>query len=151
MNNFFKYAAKIGATVNETSTGWNYFKNVPEKHFRAALVVLEYDSRETSIESERIRKALERYCGRYGYTIYNRSGYPGTQYFFVMRADEKEELSFHWEFVKDSVDACEKQIHLRHEGFYSDETDAEFNERLSGIMEFYGEEYLTAVKAMKTA
>ena len=44
-----------------------------------------------------------------------------------------------------SVEACSEQIHLRANGFYSQETDREFDERLSGIMEFWGNEYAAAV------
>ena len=141
MKKLIDYLEKTGIDFERVEYGASYFYNVEKLIFDG--VICTFDIRDGATA-----RKVETYCKRYGYTVFRRAGYPGFQFFSIMRKDEKKQLDFILEFINKSVSSCEKQIHLRNIGFYSKESDEEFNERLRGIMDFYGEEYKNALKTL---
>lgn len=150
MKKLYKYLEKIGAAYQRTECGANYFYNAPALHFDGALIVLSYDNNTDARRSEHLRRVIERYAARYHYTIFNRGGYPGTQYFSIMRADEKAALDFYLLFQCDSVSSCENYMHIW-ETMGTRLTRQEQNDFLKGVMDFHGEEYAHALAEMEKA
>lgn len=144
MKRLEKILQKYGFEYQITTFGNSYFYNAPAVIFSGMNVTLysgEYYSKEWS--------AFQRYCNRYGYTVKPWGGYPGCTTFTVCRSVDSAALKLYNEYSQRSVNACEKTMHLRHTGFFSGESDLEFNDRLTGIMAFYESEYLQALE--KTA
>lgn len=144
MKKLIDYLEKNGLDFERVEYGANYFYNVEKLIFDG--VICTFDIRDGATA-----RKVETYCKRYGYTVFRRAGFPGFQFFSIMRKDEKKQLDFIWEFINQSVSSCEKQIHLRNIGFYSKESDEEFNERLRGIMDYYGDEYKKALSDLNGA
>ena len=151
MKKLEKYLEKNGIEFYTEKLGSSYFQDKrAQMHFTGIHVAFEYsDIYEQARKTVETIEKLERYCKRYGYTIFSRFGWYGTTTFRITKSDNYNKLDFLQGFVNQSVASCEKAIHLRHEGFYSSDTDEEFNERLSGTMEYWQDEYLNVVRAME--
>ena len=150
MKKLYKYLEKIGAAYQRREYGANYFYNAPALHFDGALIVLSYDNNTDARRSECLRRIIEKYCRRYHYAIFNRAGYPGTQYFSIMRADEKAALDYYLLFLRDSVSSCENYMHMW-ATMGTHLTRKEQNEFIKGVMDFHGEEYTRALAEMEKA
>ena len=139
MKKLFDYSKKYGLSITPETYGENYFRNAPPLQFDGAQIV--FDIREEQPVTESV---FYRFCEKSGYSIIA-WGPPGFHVLNVMKAEDRASLDLYNEYMNKSVEACSEQIHLRANGFYSQETDREFDERLSGIMEFWGNEYAAAV------
>lgn len=142
MKKIFAKLEALKIAYSKDFFGCSYFDGlgVPSIRFEIASVNLGYDSISCL-------KTLEKYCKRYGYEILRWGGFPGVAFYKICRADEYKRLKVYQKYVDMSSDACNKTIHLRQVcGMYADETAAEFNERLRGIMVFYAGEYLAELK-----
>lgn len=139
MKNLYKYLDTNGWGYEKTTFGADYFKNAPEIAFEGAYIELGYNEINSAAW-----KRLEKYCGGRGYSLKPWSGTYGRTVYTVCRMEDRTALAKYTEYMMQSVRACEKEIHLRHEGFYSSDSDREFDERLRGIMEYYGAEYIAA-------
>lgn len=133
MERIKKWMDKNGIAYQERTFGNSYFHSVSIA-FDGITVTL---GRNSYNDYEKIRK----YAGRYGYIITRLCGYPGVTYFDVMRAEDHAALDNLLTYTREAQNACNEEIHLRRQGFFSRETDSQFNERLKGIMEYYEEEY----------
>lgn len=140
MKKLYEYMDKIGVKYSPERFGANYFKNAPELHFPGAFITLGAGENTTAGW-----RALEKYCKRWGYSLRPWGGYPGYTTYTVCRTQDRDALMVYSDYQRESVNACEKAIHLRHEGFYKEWSDKEFDEYLGGIMDFWGGEYLSAV------
>lgn len=140
MKKLYEYMNKIGVQYSPERFGASYFRNAPVIDFPGAFITL--GAFENSTAGWR---SLEKYCKRWGYSLMRWGGYPGYTTYTVCRTQDRDALTVYSEFQKESVAACEQAIHLRHEGFYSDWSDKEFDEYLGGIMNYWGGEYLSAV------
>lgn len=142
MKKIFAKLEALKIAYSKDFFGCSYFDgfDVPSIRFEIASVNLGYDS----IANLR---AIEKHCKRYGYELLSWGGFPGVAFYKICRLDDYKRLKTYQKYVDMSADACNKTIHLRKVyGMYADETAAEFNERLRGIMEFYAGEYLAELK-----
>lgn len=146
MKRLEKIMQKYGISYRMVEFGSSYFFDAPPISFPAAMCYRYADD----CNSEKWNK-FQRYCKRYGYDLRTWGGYPGYTAFTVAPAADRAAFELYAEYQKKSVDACEKAMHLRHTGFFSGESDSEFNEHLRGIMAFYESEYLQAIKAENAA
>lgn len=134
---------KIAYSYNKNYFGCSYFEGfgVPSISFDVVSIVFSYSDSTLGL------KKLEKYCKRYGYEFLRFVGFPGTAFYKICRSDDYKRLKTYQKYVDMSSDACNKTMHLRQVcGMYADETNAEFNERLRGIMEIYAGEYLAELK-----
>lgn len=141
MKQLFAYMDKLGIEYSKTDFGAFYFCNAPKISFCGAFITLGPGAVNTAAW-----RSLDRYCKRWGYSLRPWGGYPGSTVYRVCRADDWAALEKYAEYQRESVDACEKAIHLRQIGAGYNMTDSEFNEYLRGVMEFYGVEYLNSLK-----
>ena len=126
--------------------GYNYFYNAPEIKHEAVRITVDPK------DSARIFKAVSTYCRRAGYVVFSSYGNMFWHVYMIGRAADiaADNLYNKWQAL--SVDACEQAIHLRATGAgYTGLSDAEFNDILKGIMNFYGDEYNAAKKNMEAA
>lgn len=138
MEKLYKYLEKNGIPYTSRAAVCNYFYNVPEIRHEVAQITAEPK------KAAGIMEKIRRYARRYGYIIIRAYGDQYAHTFIVGRADEYEMRKTYGDFQKKSADAAADAIHLRRQGFYSDMNDADFNDYIKGIMEFYGGEYLAA-------
>lgn len=136
MKTIEKWMKKNDICYTEKTFGNNYFYNASIA-FEGVTVTLE---RGEVHVYEKIRK----YAARYGYVITDLCGFPGCTYFNIMKAEDHAALQKIIEYAAKAQNACNDAIHMRREGFFSDYTDADFNEYLKGIMQMYEEEYMNA-------
>lgn len=117
MKRIEKILQKYGFEYQITTFGNSYFYNAPAVIFSGAFVTLysgECNSREWSM--------FQRYCNRNGYTVKTWGGYPGCTTYTVCRSADSAALKLYTEYSQRSVKACEKTMHLRYTGFFSDES-----------------------------
>lgn len=138
MDKLEKYLDKIGLEYDPAAYGNDYFYNVAPVKFPAA--VIEYENR----DPETIKKVMKlaKYAARFGYTIFHEGGYPGYNYFHIMKTADKKALEFINSFSEKAQNEAAEMIHLKRTGAgFSEMTDTEFNDYIRGIMDYYGELY----------
>lgn len=148
MKNLYKYLDKIGAEYRRETYGANYFSNAPALHFAGAVIIFDYSERPAGVECQK-RKMIEKYCARYGYSVIMRGGWPGVNYFHVVKGADADALNLYNVYQSPAVAACEKYIHLWHV-YPSRMTAKEQNDYLRGVMDYYGEQYNAARLAIET-
>ena len=148
LNNLFLYLDKIGLDHRPEKIGSTYFYNVPPMVFNVAIVSIDYDTTtpEEMKRQERAEKKLETYCKKYGYMIYNRHSTPGYRFFYVADTEQYYALDYLNMFVTESHDKCIQYMHEHH-----GEPDAEVNAEVKKIMNYYGNMYNDAIKAINAA
>ena len=145
LDNLKKQLEKIGVSFTLEKFGANYFQNAEPLFFDGFCITFSFpaDNGKESI--------VKRHLDRYGFSVLWAGGFPGVHYLHVVSSDSKNAYDLYNYYQGLSVAACEKYIHLHHEGFYSDMSDREFNAYLAGVMEYYGEQYNEAKKEMEVA
>ena len=143
MKNLLQYLEKNNIQYETRKTGRNYFTNTPGP--RAVMVYIEfpfYDGKIQARKSVKDREKVERYCKRYGYTIFNTKSYYdiGITYFSVMKNSDLEKLNDYETFVNAAVQECEKAIHAGKD-----------NKTLSYIMKTYEINYRVFLNAINAA
>lgn len=141
MKRLLDYLEKNSFEYQPTTFGASYFENVPPIHFDGAYIFCGPGEIYTAAW-----KALERYCNRRGYELKPWCGHPGYTTFRVWKNADGEALEHYSRYMKKSVDAAEQMIHLRATGFYDSDTPKQFDERIRGVMEFWGEELLNSLR-----
>ena len=149
MKKMYKYLEKIGATYEPVNYGSDYFFNVPTLSIDGAIVSFDYSGGVPSyyMKIAQIEKMILTYCHKYGYTVFNRGGFPGCRYFSICRTDDIEKLDYLNSFVRTSVDECERVIHEYIAGMRS---GCE-NDDIRAVMDSYGRDYLESVRALASA
>lgn len=136
MKNIKNWMQKNGIVFTETTYGANYFNDHSlDLHFEGLTVGIECEY----YAAENIEKKIRKYCKRYGYSIIQTGGYPGYHYMNIMRADQWQILEDYERYSRKAQDQCEKHIHFCHEYYGGDHPG--LNEELTGIMEYFEDEY----------
>lgn len=146
MKKLFDIMQKYGLEYQKIDLGYNYFFGAPAISADGAHIYLESGG---CCRPEWRR--FQRYCDRYGYTLKPWGAYPGYTVYSVCRADDAARLALYADYRAKSVKACDEAINLRHQGYYSGYSDLDFNEYLKGIMQFYEDEYMNALKQAEAA
>lgn len=142
MNTIKNWMNRNGITFSETTYGANYFNDHSlDLHFDGLTVGIDCEYYAGAALERKIRK----YCDRYGYSIIQAGGFPGYHYINIMRTDHWITLKNYERFSREAQEQCEKHIHFCHEYYGRDH--AGLNEELSGIMEFFEDEYKTFLAA----
>lgn len=144
----YSYLDKIGADYRREKYGANYFLNAPAIECGAAVVRFEFFDRETVTDWHKKARQIERYAARYGFTIFNRGGALGCEWFAVIRSDDLRALDNYNFYVRQSVDACEK---LAHDHYIGVAVCDDLNGAMRQIMEKYGAEYCAFLEREKWA
>lgn len=84
---------------------------------------------------------IENYCNKYGYKIIYRAAAGSDSWLWVTNNKLYEDTGYMWEFVRRSIDACEKLNHLYLTGKTTIAGDAELNNKMRAIMDRFGREY----------
>lgn len=143
MKKLYKYLDALDLAYEKTTFGGNYFRNAAPLCFDGAFITL----CSSDINTDAWHR-LERYCRRWGYSLRSWGGFPGYTTFRVCLEDDDRELRRYLDYQARSVEVCERAIHLRATGQgFSWLTDAEFNDHLAGIMDFWGEEMNSRARA----
>lgn len=130
---------KRGISYSETTYGANYFNDhTLDLHFEGLIVGIDCESH---YQAHNIECEIRKYCHRYGYTLIQEGGFPGYHYINITTTAAAEALRNYQTYSRKSVEQCEKHIHFCHT--YYGTTSPTLNEELSGIMEFYEDEYKT--------
>ena len=135
MDRFEKFLQENCDGFRVETYGANYFDNV-KMSVNGYCV-----SFERRYPSERFFNA----CGRFGYAVLNKGGFPGFYWFHILKKDHVAELLQIMEYEKMSVAECEKEIHESYI-LHGAGGDPGLNERLRRIMDFWENEYLKAAK-----
>lgn len=128
MKRFFNYCEKNGISASRETYGANYFNNAPALYFDGAQVVTDC--------TDATENMILKYCKRNGFSVFA-WGRPGFHVLNIMKADDKKALDLYHEFMDQSVADCEREIHAAKGAPY-------LNDRLTGIMWFYGLMYNAA-------
>lgn len=135
MNRFENYLQENCDNFRVETYGANYFDTVK-------MAVNGYCvSFENRYPAERFFKA----CGRFGYSVLNSGGCPGSYWFHLLKKDHVSELLQIMEYENQSVSECEKEMHESYI-LHGAGGDPGLNERLKNIMAYWENEYLKAAK-----
>lgn len=145
MQSLRSYMDRAGLRYNIQSFGCSYFKNVEPVKFSGVSFTFGIDPK-----SCRDRQKVEAYIKRSGkYEIFHRYGYPGFQCFSVALRDDLEALRLYHSFSDRSVSSWEAEVHMRRDmGIYDPAVE---NDLAAGIMEYWEEEYKSALAARAEA
>lgn len=144
MNNkkLYKYLDKIGASYEVHDYGYNYFYNVAPLLGDMAIVYFDHSGAFSDVAKELQRKKMiETYCKKYGFKIFYRAAAGSDSWFWVTNQKLYDDVSYMGEFVRRSIDACEKLNHLYLIGKTTIKSDAELNNKMKLIMDRFGREY----------
>lgn len=144
MNNkkLYKYLDKIGAGYEVHEYGCKYFYNVAPILGDMAIITFNHSGRPSDVMKELQRKKMiENYCNKYGYKIIYRAAAGSDSWLWVTNNKLHEDTGYMWEFVRRSIDACEKLNHLYLTGKTTITSDAELNNKMRAIMDRFGREY----------
>lgn len=137
MKRLLNFCEKNGIEYSPEKYGATYFENAPALHIDGVQVVFEIPENQPVSEVDFLR-----FCKKAGYSVFC-FGAPGFHVVNVMKKADRAALELYNEYMKKSVESCEKLIHENATGV-SKETPADFNRRLSGVMDFFGNEYNAA-------
>lgn len=141
MKKFKAYLDKQGISYTATTYGANYFNDHSlDLHFDGVTIGIDCDY----YRSQNLENIIRKYCNRYGYTVIQAGGFPGYHYMNIIKASDAEALRNYETFSRKSVEQCEKHIHFVYT--YYGTTSPTLNEELTGIMEFYEDEYKAFLK-----
>ena len=144
MNNkkLYKYLDKIGAGYEVHEYGYNYFYNVAPILGDMAIITFDHSGAFSDVAKELQRKKMiETYCKKYGFKIFYRAAAGSDSWFWVTNQKLYDDVSYMGEFVRRSIDACEKLNHLYLIGKTTIKSDAELNNKMKLIMDRFGREY----------
>ena len=84
MKKLINYLNKNGVDFRPVSYGSNYFYNAPALEFDGIIASFDYTSGNYYKASADLAK-LEKYCARYGYSVFNRGVNPKCIYIHIMK------------------------------------------------------------------
>lgn len=148
MKKLFNYLSKNGVDFRPVSYGSNYFYNAPAVEFNGVIASFDYTSGNYHKATAELAK-LEKYCARYGYTVFNRGVNPKCVYIHIMKTTDRAALDLYYQFQ----DASQKEFwQTVHERRLAGLDTSEENEIAKKIMFRYGSEYNKArTQAQKVA
>ena len=139
MKKLQKAAEKYGLTFQLETFGYRYFYGISPLLIPGAYIG-------TKTIGGYNFKQFETYCKKYGYSLKYHKNCGDIVYFTVCRNEDADKLNLYADYMQHSIDECEMTIHHRHIGYYENESDLQFNARLSGIMQKYENMYRDALK-----
>ena len=138
----YKYLDKIGARYDVHDYGYNYFYNVAPVLGEMTIIYFDHSGAPSEVAKELQRKKMvETYCKKYGFKIFYRAAAWSESWLWVTNNQLYNDVSYMGEFVRRSIDACEKLNHLYLTGQTTIKSDAELNDKMRAIMDRFGREY----------
>ena len=138
----YKYLDKIGARYDVHDYGYNYFYNVAPVLGEMTIIYFDHSGAPSEVAKELQRKKMvETYCKKYGFKIFYRAAAWSESWLWVTNNQLYNDVSYIGEFVRRSIDACEKLNHLYLTGQTTIKSDAELNDKMRAIMDRFGREY----------
>ena len=122
--------------------GYNYFYNVAPVLGEMTIIYFDHSGAPSEVAKELQRKKMvETYCKKYGFKIFYRAAAWSESWLWVTNNQLYNDVSYMGEFVRRSIDACEKLNHLYLTGQTTIKSDAELNDKMRAIMDRFGREY----------
>lgn len=140
MKKLQKAAEKYGLTFSPETFGYRYFFGIQPLLIQGAYIGTK------TIGGYNFRQ-FETYCRKYGYSLQYHKFCGDITYYTACKNADADALQLYAEYMQHSIDECEMTMHYRHIGYYENESDLQFNERLSGIMQKYENLYKDALKS----
>lgn len=144
MEKFKKYLDSKKICYQDIKIGESYFfDHSLDLHFNAVSILFYYDpeNRENARNAEKARKTVEKYCKRYGYTIFCRCGYANETRYNIAKSDDYRQLTNYHIFSDKANEKCNNHIHFCAQYYGNAGKNKNLNEELKGIMSFYEDEY----------
>ena len=139
MKKLQRAAEKYGLTFSPEIFGYRYFYGIQPLEIDGAYIGTKTISRNF--------RQFETYCKKYGYSLQYHKFCGDIVYYTVCKNADAEMLNLYAEFMNQSVAECEMTMHYRHIGYFETESDREFNDRLTGIMQKYENLYRNALQS----
>lgn len=140
MKKLQKAAEKYGLTFSLETFGYRYFFGISPLMIPGAYIGTK------TIGSKNFRQ-FETYCKKYGYALKYHKFCGDITYYTVCKNEDAEKLQLYADYMQHSIEECEMTMHYRHIGYYENESDLQFNDRLFCIMQKYENLYRNALKS----